>query len=632
MKRTIVFATLLLCAVFAALLCTSCKNVTDAIGLNKTYTVTVASNIENGIITSNKATFKSDETVSLIISPENGYELLLIIASAGSTRVPVRVTGNTATFKMPANNVNINARFQKKNYSVTVSSSISNGNVTADKTTAKMGETVTLTASPASGYQFDSWNVTTAEGENLTVTSGTFTMPASNVTVSATFVAINSAITITNGRATVNRTTVVSADAGTIVTISADSPQTGKEFDHWTTTNYYIEFVNSHSIQTTFIMPSSSVSITAIYKDIMYSLFVNHGTANKTKAKYGDIISLTPDTAPIGQEFDRWSLNYYDFDFPYENPANMTFSMPPRDVTVTALYKDINYTITKNQTSHGSIEVASNATYGSTVTITATPDITYELGSVIVNGNGVSVNVSKNGNSATFTMPASNVTIEATFTPTHLGTKDKPNAVGDIIFNDGTALPASVYQNRELTATEKQNAIAVAAYVQENDYVIAVGLKQEYLAICSENSQGHTNTQVFSHEGDAGATRDDICCGNGGITDYSDSNYPAIYWAQNYTGFGNLATITNDWFIPTKTELSAVYGGKASVLAAIDKIGSQYANPFINSSRSYYLTVSQNEYDPTYVYEVDLNSGYTGNSGRKKDKAPILVIRYFSCN
>ena len=38
----------------------------------------------------------------------------------------------------------------------------------------------------------------------------------------------------------------------------------------------------------------------------------------------------------------------------------------------------------------------------------------------------------------TFTMPAANITISATFTATHLGTKDRPNAVGDIVFNDGT--------------------------------------------------------------------------------------------------------------------------------------------------------------------------------------------------
>ena len=85
-------------------------------------------------------------------------------------------------------------------------------------------------------------------------------------------------------------------------------------------------------------------------------------------------------------------------------------------------------------------------------------------------------------------MPAADVVIEATFTQTHLGTKDKPNEIGDIIFNDGTALPASEYQNRELTDTEKQNAIAVVGAVKTNDYVVAVGLKQEYLPICSNTS------------------------------------------------------------------------------------------------------------------------------------------------
>lgn len=66
-----------------------------------------------------------------------------------------------------------------------------NGTLEADKTTAKSGETVTLTVSPDGGYALEELTVTDASGASVTVNSdNTFTMPASNVTVSATFKAL----------------------------------------------------------------------------------------------------------------------------------------------------------------------------------------------------------------------------------------------------------------------------------------------------------------------------------------------------------------------------------------------------------------------------------------------------------
>lgn len=77
------------------------------------------------------------------------------------------------------------------NYTVTVANNIANGTVTANPTSAAAGATVSLTATPASGYEFGSWNVTNAStNAAITVTNNQFTMPAANVNVSATFNAI----------------------------------------------------------------------------------------------------------------------------------------------------------------------------------------------------------------------------------------------------------------------------------------------------------------------------------------------------------------------------------------------------------------------------------------------------------
>ena len=72
-------------------------------------------------------------------------------------------------------------------YSVTISDSIANGTVTASATSATAGTEITLTAAASTGYDFSAWNVTDASGNAVTVTNNKFSMPASNVTVSATF-------------------------------------------------------------------------------------------------------------------------------------------------------------------------------------------------------------------------------------------------------------------------------------------------------------------------------------------------------------------------------------------------------------------------------------------------------------
>lgn len=78
-------------------------------------------------------------------------------------------------------------------YSVTTISG-GNGTVAASVTEAEAGTTVTLTATPDSGYEFKSWTV---ESGSVTLTDSasattTFTMPDANVSIKATFEQISS--------------------------------------------------------------------------------------------------------------------------------------------------------------------------------------------------------------------------------------------------------------------------------------------------------------------------------------------------------------------------------------------------------------------------------------------------------
>ena len=85
------------------------------------------------------------------------------------------------------------------------------------------------------------------------------------------------------------------------------------------------------------------------------------------------------------------------------------------------------YAVTTPETTGGTVTVSpSRASSGRTVTITATPDLGYELESLTVldsRGNEIAL-TDKGDGKYTFTMPASRVTVEASFTPAPLPFED----------------------------------------------------------------------------------------------------------------------------------------------------------------------------------------------------------------
>ena len=109
-------------------------------------------------------------------------------------------TSATTTFTMPANDVTIEANFEKNastgtgtgatTYPITVKSA-KNGDVTASHKSAAKGTTVTLTVDPDKGYVLDTLTVLDGKDKEIKLTEKngkyTFTMPASKVTVAATF-------------------------------------------------------------------------------------------------------------------------------------------------------------------------------------------------------------------------------------------------------------------------------------------------------------------------------------------------------------------------------------------------------------------------------------------------------------
>ena len=145
-----------------------------------TYTITCAS-IIGGTVTASATTATVGTEVLLIALAETGYRLetYTVVGVNGN----VNVTGNK--FIMPAENVVVTATFTAINYTINIGS-INNGTVTASRTTATAGTEITLSNTADNGYVFGSYTVTKAGGGTVTVTDGKFTMPSSNVTITAT--------------------------------------------------------------------------------------------------------------------------------------------------------------------------------------------------------------------------------------------------------------------------------------------------------------------------------------------------------------------------------------------------------------------------------------------------------------
>ena len=137
-------------------------------------------------------------------------------------------------------------------------------------------------------------------------------------------------------------------------------------------------------------------------------------TASVARAKAGQTVTVTT-TANTGFQLNNVTTSP-STTVTDNGDGSYSFTMPANNVTVTANYTKIDYTITKVAT-NGSITVASTANYQDNVSFTVSGNLGYSLSSVTVVGD-VSGTTVYSGSTASdsFVMPAENVTITASFT------------------------------------------------------------------------------------------------------------------------------------------------------------------------------------------------------------------------
>jgi hypothetical protein len=155
------------------------------------YGITVDSAITGGTVESNfTAAFAGTPiTVEPEADPGHGLKTGTLKYNDGTDHV---VSGPPYTFTMPASDITIGAEFEPF-YRVTEDSPLRGGSISADPVFALAGTVITLTVTPDTGCILDDGTVKYRYGGSNYTPGGsglsyTFTMPASDVTVSAEFV------------------------------------------------------------------------------------------------------------------------------------------------------------------------------------------------------------------------------------------------------------------------------------------------------------------------------------------------------------------------------------------------------------------------------------------------------------
>ena len=183
------------------------------------------------------------------------------------------------------------------------------------------------------------------------------------------------------------------------------------------------------------------------------------------------------------------------------------------------------------------------------------------------------------------------------FTLKPIGSKSKPDAVGDIVFSDGSATPYKAYLT--LTEEQKSKAVAVIYYAGSAESVLGaktlgVGLKNtgtdntlawakngvngsgtKITAIqCkpSEYGSGRAATAKFTDDLDGSDNGKALC---EAVSDEGTSgNYPAWEWVNAYAMTANLkGDYASGWYLPTIAELCMLYREKDTVNSALEKAG-----------------------------------------------------------
>jgi len=280
-------------------------------------------------------------------------------------------------------------------------------------------EVVNIAATVTPGKEFSEWTGDVGYVADASSAETTVTMPANDITLTATFSFIDYTLTVNEG------TGGGTYNVGDEVNISANAPSAGMEFDVWSGDIDNLDDPSSPNALLT--MPAAEVEVTATYRAIRYDLTVTNGVGDGQYPQ-GEEILVMADGPGYGQEFDQWTSSYADLSSIMDvNAPNTTLTMPAQAIEIEATYTDLpRYTLTvENGTGGGEYFE------GQEVTIEAD---TPADGKIFDKWTGATDNVDDaNASTATVTMPGEAITLTATYAdiPTYTLTVENGSGSGD---------------------------------------------------------------------------------------------------------------------------------------------------------------------------------------------------------
>lgn len=282
--------------------------------------------------------------------------------------------------------VTVTAASPTVKYNVNVDKNIINGTVNVSPTSLAEGDTFTVNAVPKPGYELDTVTVKDAEGKSVVATdesTHTYKMPASNVTVFATFkeakipdesntvyLRVNTKTYPENFRVHIwnNSGPITDWEKDPVMTLVEDEGNDIKVFSYTPVNGKYLKDYNS-----------------IIFR-------CNNGTGNYDNKNDGNFTGNITNVTLQGRIYDSTTKNWSDY-------------------TVQTKY---NVNIATYDTTMGNVSVSdASVAAGKTFKVNAEPNPGYSVDKIIVtDANGKEV--TKNPDNS-YTMPASDVTVSATF-------------------------------------------------------------------------------------------------------------------------------------------------------------------------------------------------------------------------
>lgn len=408
-----------------------------------------------------------DKEYVITATPSEGFGLTTIKVKVNDTTV-IETPHNsstifTQTFEAEGGNtVSVYASFLPM-YKVQINGDILNGTVTSNVNEAFAGGEVTLTVTPIEGYSVNSVSVNTTDGTPVEVTesgsSWSFNMPASAVTVGATFIENFTPVPAEHYiycNAKINGGSVDSdkyaAEKGQTVTITA-TPNAG-----YKTVGVYYQKNNNQSGYSwqaasnngngtwSFKMPDYDVYVSAIFMlddpgyDYHYITVSNpgsHCTVDvKNWAYCGEYVTIKLSNFDAGYAFSYLKVNgEYVTPYGFNGYLGYTFKMPHNDVAIEVGTTNVSgkyYIDTSYDSTLGGVEVWVNNNYtgnnwhqgswadhNDTVSFKVKPYYSDDVVSVSVVGKRTGWTHSCDYNSYsgwyTFSMPSEDVTISVDF-------------------------------------------------------------------------------------------------------------------------------------------------------------------------------------------------------------------------